>query len=481
VSVKLNRSAEYNPSSLQTQTASWRQVAAWLLNAGILWISPWFTALFFSPANSIATTIVSLACIALISYRRIEVSVTKPETWALVFALYTAATNLWSANLAASLQQTAGEISAILLFIITMRYAHYVSRWMGMGVSFVGITLYVYGMGAGFGWWTSVDAVYDNHELASVFEYHNTFGSIELAIAVISFITITNTSRIATVAGARFAKWLNGWWMSIPGILAFMIAINAIIASSSRVVFVMTPIVLIVMLVGKYMIEKSAWAIISGIITMALAGGTSFLALQSLDAKHPDTKYYLVSLLLNVGLSVLISWSNQYMAKKSISKRQLLIGSGIIVIALLGGIYKLRAHFTTSTGSITSRISTISFKSVSLQERFTYYKDAIHMWTNAPLVGSGGGTWVTKYQAFQSLPYTSNQVHSTLLDQLLNGGIIGLALYLGLLVVSFWVILRYLRNGKDKRHFMLVFGFGLGPAVSWLHSVFYFGFSFGFF
>ncbi|AJY75681.1 O-antigen ligase family protein [Paenibacillus beijingensis] len=59
--------------------------------------------------------------------------------------------------------------------------------------------------------------------------------------------------------------------------------------------------------------------------------------------------------------------------------------------------------------------------------RMLFYRDALALAQQAPLLGQGGGVWRTLFQSVQSRPYAGSEVHSGYLDTLLNTGAAGLA------------------------------------------------------
>lgn len=66
-----------------------------------------------------------------------------------------------------------------------------------------------------------------------------------------------------------------------------------------------------------------------------------------------------------------------------------------ILIGVLGAILIL-----SDTGfknilpdNVKTRIENINFQQHSVLERGTFYKDAVKLWTDYPIIGAGGGAW----------------------------------------------------------------------------------------
>lgn len=67
--------------------------------------------------------------------------------------------------------------------------------------------------------------------------------------------------------------------------------------------------------------------------------------------------------------------------------------------------------------------------------RTLYYRDALHMFADRPLLGAGGETWRMQVGLYQSGPYIGNEVHSGYLEILIDTGAVGAAALLVMLAV----------------------------------------------
>ena len=67
-------------------------------------------------------------------------------------------------------------------------------------------------------------------------------------------------------------------------------------------------------------------------------------------------------------------------------------------------------------------------------ERQYFYKDALKMVKDSPIIGFGGGGWQAAYKAFQSYNYSSRQVHNHYLQTWVETGTVGIAI-----LVSIWL------------------------------------------
>ncbi|MFD1904284.1 O-antigen ligase family protein [Paenibacillus rhizoplanae] len=62
--------------------------------------------------------------------------------------------------------------------------------------------------------------------------------------------------------------------------------------------------------------------------------------------------------------------------------------------------------------NIGTRLENINFRQHSVLERFTFYKDAMKVVKDYPVLGTGGGGWASLYEHYQNNPYLSRQVHN---------------------------------------------------------------------
>jgi len=82
----------------------------------------------------------------------------------------------------------------------------------------------------------------------------------------------------------------------------------------------------------------------------------------------------------------------------------------------------------------------------SLIARLNFFKDAVAMFLQRPLLGWGGGGWEAAYQTFQSYQYISSEVHSYYLQVAVETGLLGLTVVIGLLGTG--VVLSWRSLGK---------------------------------
>lgn len=96
--------------------------------------------------------------------------------------------------------------------------------------------------------------------------------------------------------------------------------------------------------------------------------------------------------------------------------------------------------------SIVTRFESISLKENNAQGRLTFYKDAFKIIKDYPILGTGGGGWVTLYQRYQSYLYWTKLAHNYFLQMWIEVGIIGLGTFVSLVLGLVYIAYKKYRN-----------------------------------
>ena len=99
--------------------------------------------------------------------------------------------------------------------------------------------------------------------------------------------------------------------------------------------------------------------------------------------------------------------------------------------------------------------------------RTLFYKDAITLWKEHPWFGAGGDSWRQQFARIQSEPYVGKEVHSSVLDMLLDVGLVFTMPAIGFVLAA--LLLAWRRHA----------GFGLAAAMLLAHSLIDFDMSYG--
>ena len=137
----------------------------------------------------------------------------------------------------------------------------------------------------------------------------------------------------------------------------------------------------------------------------------------------------LAGLFLVLLLQYLISLVTRKGLGDSLWSRKLILVSCTAVVILAGGMFAYK-YLSTHQELVTKAMAEFRLRNAS--ERFYFYSDALKMVEERPITGWGGGGWQGAYRMYQGYLYNSNQVHSYYLQVLVETGIAGLAVVLGL-------------------------------------------------
>ncbi|MGF7057740.1 O-antigen ligase family protein [Brassicibacter mesophilus] len=103
--------------------------------------------------------------------------------------------------------------------------------------------------------------------------------------------------------------------------------------------------------------------------------------------------------------------------------------------------------------SIVKRFESISLENHSAQARIAFYRDSFKVIKDYPILGTGGGGWVTLYQMYQSYLYWTKLAHNYFLQMWVEVGIIGLGIFVSLVLGLVYIAYKKYRNieNEDER------------------------------
>lgn len=293
--------------------------------------------------------------------------------------------------------------------------------------------------------------------LTSVFQYANTYAAFLMAFlfAAIFFIT---TSR----------KWygqLFHSFMLVPIIVSLLLTL-------SRGGLVMLPVVFILLLIFLKPAKQLLWILycaIAGVASLLISKSVTELGLQLNKDFSGSVALKGWGILLGVSVVVgILGWIIQrfiapklelalekWSAKKGsalwIPLGSLMVGGLLIFLFIGTGLKSILPQ------NISVRLENINFNQHSVLERFTFYKDAVKVLADYPIIGAGGGAWSALYEQYQNNPYTSRQAHNFFLQYLVEVGIVGFLIFMSFILFIFYkYILRYIKSNEENRnsHFL---------------------------
>lgn len=325
-------------------------------------------------------------------------------------------------------------INYIIIFYLVCYFAYnkrnidrimYAIYFSGLGVAVIGIL-------AGTGCIDAANLVEANR-IYSTIGYPNALAAYLISVLVIGLYLSVEQPNIYIKAGLETGNYLL--------FLTFL-------GTQSRGGLLLLPVSMALLIFGP--LKQKRWPVIKN-IAVAVAMGT-VIYIKSLSDSAVNTGslrivWVFVGILIVAVISYLLEKFNSYESWVRINKRYVAI---ITVIVVAGGlaIGLIAAKSTVSTAF--SRFNTISLKDQNVQERMVFYKDALKVIKDHPVLGIGGGGWGSVYKSYRSYAYASRAVHNHFLQTMVETGAIGLIIYL-LLVAGFVVtVIRNMRHTASE-------------------------------
>ncbi|MFD0615924.1 O-antigen ligase family protein [Paenibacillus sp. GCM10027629] len=302
---------------------------------------------------------------------------------------------------------------------------------------------------------TYLDAVMTDSNglrLTSFFQYANTYAAFLIAILFAAAFLLVKSRKWYGSAIHAF--------MLVPIILSFFLTL-------SRAAYVILPVVfLIVILCLKpyrqimYTVHVAlafiaSMVILNKVTTIGITVNEQFNGSESLKGW-----------MLTLGVSILIAiiatllqhfvtpWLQQKLSNFGQRKASSLIMPAAAVI--LGGVMVFIFIGTSAKNllpeNVKIRLENINFQQHSVLERGTFYKDAMKLVADYPVFGAGGGAWYSIYEKYQHNPYISRQAHSFFFQNIVEVGIVGFIVLIGLLILFFYTYIRnYIKSDEASR------------------------------
>lgn len=298
--------------------------------------------------------------------------------------------------------------------------------------------------------------------LTSVFQYPNTYAAFLMAFLFVAVFAIT-----------RSKKW---WGQAIHAFTLVPIAVS-ILLTLSRGGLIFLPVVFIVLLLFLRPAQQILWivySIITGIITLLIAKPVTELGQQFHQGLIGNpAKGWLYIILASIIMSALavtiqrfivpwlenitVNWTTKRLANLWLP----LIS--IVAVAIIVSLFLATNLKYALPGNIGTRLENINLQQHSVLERLTFYKDAVKVMKDYPIIGAGGGAWASLYEKYQNNPYTSLQAHSFVMQYLVEVGILGFIIFLAFIIFIFFKYIKgYIHSNQQKRdsyftYFIVVF------------------------
>lgn len=253
-----------------------------------------------------------------------------------------------------------------------------------------------------------------NNRLAGTVEYSNTYAVLLVACLVLIFTLYGNEN---TFGNKQLAAW--------GSLLAYLNA-TALFATLSRGGF----LIYLFMLAITLLLSKDRIALITYLIIVnILAVVSSVIILRN--------EGIAVFAVLLIG-GILAAVMKKYLAK--VPGKILGVCAGVFV--MLGTVVFVLNFDKTPL----KRLLELDFTNQSVYIRYVFYRDALKIFLDNWLIGTGGGGWELLYGQYQSFYYTSKLVHSSMVQSLVEVGLVGTSIFL---IAVCLVVIKLMRR-KDK-------------------------------
>lgn len=293
--------------------------------------------------------------------------------------------------------------------------------------------------------------------LTSVFQYANTYAAFLMAFLFAAVFFATKSKKWYGQAFHSF--------MLVPIIVSLLLTL-------SRGGLVMLPVVFVLLLLFLKPAKQILWILycgIAGVASLIISKPVTELGLSLNEAFSSSGALKGWGILLGasavVGLlgwviqsfiapkldKALSNWSTKKASNMWIPIGSLVIG-GLLIFLFIGTSLK-----NVLPQNISVRLENINFNQHSVLERFTFYKDAMKVLADYPIIGAGGGAWASLYEQYQNNPYTSRQAHNFFLQYLIEVGIVGFVIFMSFILYIFYKYIRgYIKGNEEdrNRHFL---------------------------
>lgn len=217
---------------------------------------------------------------------------------------------------------------------------------------------------------------------------------------------------------------------------------------------------------------KSRWPVLLHYLMFSIPAIFSiWLFIQSVEAQRMWQAW--LWLLLGLAISLCLQWLYQKFAARgllhwlSANRRALLVA---VLLAAFACCIAAGVYISGHSESVQSLLKELRLRNAT--ERFAFYKDALRMFSERPILGWGGGGWEEAYQAYQSYFYKSKQVHSYFFQVLVEAGILGLLAALGIWFAFLHSAIKVYRRSKENLDLRLqVWTVTIAACTIGLHSV----------
>ncbi len=429
----------------------------------LLFFPPFFRGLFFDYEAGIAHIYTALVLAAYILVRKDHLRLSRnimDYAWVGLIAAYIIS-NFVAFNQRAALE---GALRIFNFFVIYWLLAHTINSLndikTALAVMFTaGFGVALAGLGTAFGTF-QFHGAYDKGLILSTLQYHNAAAIFLVACGIIGFYLTSVLDNI--------------WWRVIAGGLNYIVIITAF-GAGSRGAMLVAPVGLALLIAG--MTKEYRLKVFLNFLAVLVP--FVITAKQVLSFEVHSQGYYwgllLIGLILGCGGQFIVE---KFLSISAETRKKIIAGVGIgVTVLALGLILFLGSRIMPA--SIANRLANFNLQELSVVERFYFYRDALQLVKDYPVLGVGGGGWNSAYTGYQTFLYYTTEVHSHPLQVWVETGTLGFIFYVLIWIGLLVTIIKILREVESPGYRAAAWtAFAAAVSVS-LHSVIDFSLSLG--
>lgn len=332
-----------------------------------------------------------------------------------VYVLLYIASLFYAADLSLAAEGAMDAVALVLPYGLMRMYGNRGggAEWMLAGIAVSSVVINVVGFANGWHQFSMVDAIVvsPHVQVSSVFQYHNAFAALCSAVTIGLLVYVSTQRR----------HWPRN--VAYSGIIGLNLA--GLILSGSRGALLFWVVILIAAVIGLRTREKtnedrSRYVLYLVASTVGAAVGYESIH-KGLVTADPTKGWLGIVLALIIPMILVTTVRLGFRTRsdgilKSRKTFPLVVVAGLVIAATL---VFVKRH------SLVAKLQTYDIHQMSVIQRFIFWKDGFHVIARDPLFGSGYGAWTAMFEKVESYSYYSTEVHSFVMDVLMNVGIVG--------------------------------------------------------
>lgn len=309
--------------------------------------------------------------------------------------------------------------------------------WSGVGASFISL-------GTAFGTFDYPGA-FLNGRLYSTLQYPNTFAAYMISLVIPgTFLYITSKNRSTRLI------YMAGNTMLLFGFFST-------ISRGGYLTLLLMAIIFFVGLSKEYRFNIFVYAVY--LFTVVFFISNKIIS----DIPGHSFVYYWLGLLLAIFLGVVPELIKPGLSKFFPERLNKVFIYGpvilLVIIALfsVGLLYneKIKQTSVASDQKNSQSIISRATEARNVKERIVFYKDALKVFKDYPLLGTGGEGWNSVYRQYQPYNYNTSLIHSQYLQVLIEAGIIGLVAYMAIWYFFLSGTARLIKSNHGENRFFI--------------------------